>query len=310
MSSQFLPKSKSTNNQAINFYKNKREQIMQAIQDWLSSFFSLNGLFKWDLFSKYLFSEIIIRGVIITIILSVVSQLLGTIIGFLLYLLRQTPLRVVGDAYIWFFRGTPLLLQIAFLFAVFPMTPLTKFLQENDFFYTLGFKLVHLESFVIVILAFSLNEGAYMAEIVRAGIDSIDPGQLEAGKSLGMTYGLAMRRIILPQSARVIIPPLGNEFNNMLKTTSLASAAALFELLNSATSVGSFEGNMFSILIVASVWYLLLTTLWGFAQSYLERRFNPTNVPTPSGKKRSLFNRLLGQLGSQPNEISISNMGR
>src|ERR1700693_2768731 len=114
-----------------------------------------------------------------------------------------------------------------------------------------------------------------MAEIIRAGITAVDAGQIEAAKSLGMRYGLTMRRIVLPQAARVIIPPLGNEFNNMLKTTSLASVIGLFELTYTAQVYGSQSFIIFELLIVATFYYLILTTLWGFVQNWIESRLDP-----------------------------------
>jgi polar amino acid transport system permease protein len=114
-----------------------------------------------------------------------------------------------------------------------------------------------------------------MAEIIRAGISSVDTGQMEAPKALGMRYSLAMRRIILPQAARVILPPLGNEFNNMLKTTSIASVIGLVELTHTAEIFGSPSFSIFELLLVATFYYLVLTTLWGYIQSWLESRLDP-----------------------------------
>src|SRR5579859_3490235 len=125
-------------------------------------------------------------------------------------------------AYIWLFRGSPLLVQVLILFNGFPRMFPSEIVNQI------------LTPVACVLIAFSLNEGAYMAEIVRAGITSVDPGQMEAAKSLGMRYGLAMRRIVLPQAARVIVPPLGNEFNNMLKTTSIASVIGVYEMFADA----------------------------------------------------------------------------
>jgi len=147
------------------------------------------------------------------------------------------------------------------------------------------------DSFVAGYLAFSLNEGAYMAEIVRAGIDSIDPGQMEAAKTLGMTYWLGMRRIVLPQAMRVILPPLGNEFNSMLKTTSLVSVISLYDLLGAAEAIGSPLFLSLELLTVACIWYLALTTLWTIAQYALERRFNASTRDPGSGK--SVWSQLL-----------------
>src|SRR5579859_412792 len=132
---------------------------------------------------------------------------------------KAAPLRLISGIYVWIFRGTPLLVQIFFVY--YGANQLLGFTLIPN---TLNVGLFSLDGAIVGgILALGINEGAYMREIVRAGIDSIDKGQMEVAKSLGMRYGLAMRRIVLPQAARVIIPPLGNEFNNMLKTTSIAS---------------------------------------------------------------------------------------
>lgn len=140
-----------------------------------------------------------------------------------------------------------------------------------------------MDSFVAALLALSLNEGAYMAEIVRAGIDAVDDGQLEAAKSLGMPYRMAMRWIVLPQAARVIVPPLGNEFNNMLKSSSLASAIALLELLGTVSEIGAASFTTFELYVVASFWYLVLTSIWTIIQALIERRLNVSVVePGPA----------------------------
>ena len=134
-----------------------------------------------------------------------------------------------------------------------------------------------------------------MAEITRAGITSVDTGQLEAAKSLGMRYSLAMRRIILPQAARVIIPPLGNEFNNMLKTTSIASVIGLGELTHATNELGSPTFSVFELLILATLYYLLMTTLWGFVQSWIEKRLDPNRATRDEIQERKGWaGRMLG----------------
>ncbi len=125
-----------------------------------------------------------------------------------------------------------------------------------------------------------------MSEIVRAGIDAIDVGQLEAAKSLGMTYGQGMRRIVIPQALRVIVPPLGNEFNSMLKSSSLASAASVLELYQVTLSYGRATGSWITFMVIAIVWYLTLTTIWGFIQSRIERRLNLSNIDPGQLSKR------------------------
>jgi polar amino acid transport system permease protein len=254
--------------------------------------------FQWEIVWQFLFKPAIVQGVVITVVLAVFSQITGTVIGLLIYLLRRTFLRPVADFYIWLFRGTPLLVQLLFLTSIFPYLGLTRALNSSTIFNDLGFQYIPLSAFLGAFLAFSFNEGAYMSEIMRAGIDAIDTGQMEAAKSLGMTYGLAMRRIILPQAARVIIPPLGNEFNSMLKTTSLASGFSVLELYNAGSGIGQSLFKPLELAVDLSLWYLLMTTLWGFVQSYLERRFNAS---TSDGSKNVTFlDRMLGRGNKSP----------
>ncbi|MBA3822850.1 MAG: amino acid ABC transporter permease [Ktedonobacterales bacterium] len=254
--------------------------------------------FQWNIVWQFLFKPAIVQGVIITVVLAVLAQITGTVIGLLIYLLRRTILRPVADFYIWIFRGTPLLVQLLFLTNIFPYLGLTRALNSSTIFNDLGFQYIPLSAFLGAFLAFSFNEGAYMAEIMRAGIDAIDPGQMEAAKSLGMSYGLSMRRVILPQAARVIIPPLGNEFNSMLKTTSLASAFGVLELYNAGAGIGQSLFQPLELAVDLSIWYLLMTTLWGFVQSYLERRFNAS---TTDGMTNTTFlDRILGRGNKSP----------
>jgi len=247
-------------------------------------------VFRWDIFGQFLFSGFFLQAAWTTLWISVVAQFLGVVLGLLLALMRmsQLPSRRfplvswIARAYVWFFRGSPLLVQVLLLFdglpRLFPNFPL-------------------LTDWMCVVIAFSLNEGAYMSEIVRAGISSVDAGQLEAAKSLGMRYWLAMRRIILPQAARVIVPPLGNEFNNMLKTTSIASVIGMLELTYTAETFGSQTFTTFELLLVATLYYLLLTTLWGFLQSWIEKKLDPNRNQKLAIDQKSLSARLLG-LGS------------
>jgi polar amino acid transport system permease protein len=251
------------------------QQFWQHLLDFLVYLFTLRGSFNWAIVGKYLFSPFIITGVETTLLLAVLAQATGAFIGLFLALFKDPrfvvnvaspfdrimrglfwPLRQFASFYIWLFRGTPLLVQIYIIFDVFPFFHIT------------------VDPFTSAFLALSLNEGAYMAEIIRAGISSVDAGQMEAAKSLGMTYGQAMRRIVLPQAFRVIIPPLGNEFNSMLKNTSLAVVTSLLELFGTAQAIAAPLFASLELFFVACVWYLALTTLWGLVQSWLERRFN------------------------------------
>ncbi len=255
--------------------------------------------FNWHIAVNSLFARLILQGVIITISLAVVSQLAGTLIGLALYFLRRSrfvPFRWLAEAYIWFFRGTPLLVQILFAYNALPYLGLSNPLRNLDIFTQLGFVSIYTDAMLAGLVALSLNEGAYMAEIVRAGIDSIDIGQMEAAKSLGMTYAQGMRRIVLPQAMRVIIPPLGNEFNNMLKTTSLVYVIGVYDLLGAAKAIGDFSFRTLELLVTASIWYLAMTTVWGFVQAYIERKFNAANID-PALREGSWWRRMLGIRG-------------
>jgi len=240
-------------------------------------------VFRWDIVWQFLFSGFIFQAAWTTLWISVVAQFCGVVLGLFLALMRMSRFRGlswVAGAYIWFFRGSPLLVQVLLLWDGLPRI----------------FPSLLLANWACILVAFSLNEGAYMAEIIRAAITSVDPGQMEAAKSLGMRYALAMRRIVLPQAARVIVPPLGNEFNNMLKTTSIASVIGLEELTGTAEIFGSPTFTIFELLIVATFYYLLLTTLWGFIQSWIENRLDPDRVQVKIDleDRKSLAQRLMG----------------
>ena len=229
--------------------------------------------FDWPTFFQYtwpgtaLQNPLIRNGLIVTIVVSIIAQLLGVILGLFAALAKMSkaaPLRWVSDAYIWYFRGTPLLVQMALLFFGFGVMHIYDFPTIHIGIITIS------GAIQAGTLALGINEGAYMSEIVRAGIESIDPGQLEAAKSLGMSFGLAMRRIILPQALKVIIPPLGNEFNNMMKTTSLMEVISAGELFYGFNQVNARIFKPFELFIAASVYYLALTTIWSFIQARIE----------------------------------------
>ncbi len=219
--------------------------------------------FDTQTFWHYLFDPTVVSGAELTIVLAVLSQGFGIILGLFTALGRLSRLpipifRAIAGLYIWLFRGTPLIVQIAFVYFAIPQ------LTNNA---------IIIGEFPSACIALSLNEGAYMAEIIRAGISSVDSGQFEAAQSLGMSGSLTMRRIILPQAIRIIIPPTGNEFISMLKNTSLAYAISTQELYFTTTQIESATFKYFELLSVASVWYLAMTTVATFVQSRLERRF-------------------------------------
>jgi polar amino acid transport system permease protein len=229
--------------------------------------------FDWPLFFQYIwppsaFQDPLIRnGLIVTVVVSIVAQALGVLLGLFAALGKMSKFpffRWASEIYIWYFRGTPLLVQMALLFFGLGVTHIYNFPDI-----VLG-AVVITGALQAGTLALGINEGAYMAEIVRAGIESIDPGQMEAAKSLGMTSGLAMQRIVLPQAAKVIIPPLGNEFNNMMKTTSLMEVISAGELFFGFNQVNARLFKPFELFIAASLYYLFLTTVWTVIQARIE----------------------------------------
>jgi polar amino acid transport system permease protein len=237
-----------------------------------------NHRFGWAVVRHYLFSTQILHAAVVTIELTVLAMAIGITLGVVLAVMRLSPNPLVSGAswtYIWFFRGTPVLVQILFWYNISALYPrLTLGIPFGPEFAHFSANAV-ITTFVAGMLALGLNEGAYMAEIVRAGIISVDEGQTEAAQSLGMTRLLTMRRIVLPQAMRVIIPPTGNETISMLKTTSLVSAIALAppELLGAAQNIYDRTYEVIPLLIVASIWYLVLTTILTIGQYYLERHF-------------------------------------
>jgi polar amino acid transport system permease protein len=235
-----------------------------------------NPRFEWGVVGRYLFSSRIFDGLVVTLELTVVSMAIGIALGVLLALMRLSQSALVSGAswvYIWLLRGTPVLVQILLWYNVAALYPTV------DLGIPFGPSFVHLDAntlitpFVAGMLALGLNEGAYMSEIVRAGIISVDEGQTDAAQALGMTRLQTMRRIILPQAMRVIIPPTGNETISMLKTTSLVSFITVVDLLYAAQLIYSVNYKTIQLLIVASIWYLVVTSLLSIGQYYIERYF-------------------------------------
>ncbi len=232
--------------------------------------FTTNPRFEWAVVGRYFFSARVLSGLLLTVELTTVSMLIGIALGVLLAVMRLSPNPLVSASsrvYIWLFRGTPVLVQILFWYnisALYPRIGLGAWSFNANHVIT---------PFIAAVLALGLNEGAYMAEIVRAGIVSVDEGQSEAGAALGMSRLLIMRRIVLPQAMRVIVPPTGNEVISMLKTTSLVSVVAVTDLLYSVQLIYAANYRTIPLLLVASIWYLLVTTLLSTGQFYIERHF-------------------------------------
>jgi polar amino acid transport system permease protein len=237
-----------------------------------------NKRFEWGIVGDWFFSRRILDGVVVTLELTATSMAIGIALGILLAVMRLSPNPLVSGVswfYIWLFRGTPVLVQILLWYNIAALYP--RFSLGIPF----GPSFAHFNAsslitpFVAGMLALGLNEGAYMAEIVRAGIISVPEGQTQAAQSLGMTRLLTMRRIVLPQAMRVIVPPTGNETISMLKQTSLVSVIALSppELLYASQLIYSVNYRTIQLLIVASLWYLIMTTFLTIGQFYVERHF-------------------------------------
>ncbi|RSS42018.1 amino acid ABC transporter permease [Streptomyces sp. WAC08241] len=256
--------------------------VVVVLLGWLAYAFS-QGNIIWDTVWDKVFDPSIISGLWNTILISVASMALGLVLGILFAVMRLSKNPVTGAVawlYIWFFRGTPVYVQLlvwfnlSLIFQYIDLGPIYK--NETVDVMT---------PFMVALLGLGLNEGAYMAEIVRAGIQSVDEGQTEAAHALGMSQTKTMGRIVLPQAMRVIVPPTGNEFINMLKTSSLVSAVQYTELLRASSNIGNTAGAVMEMLFVASIWYLALTSVFSVGQYYLERRFSRGSTrnlpPTP-----------------------------
>jgi polar amino acid transport system permease protein len=244
--------------------------------------------YQWDIIGHYFTSGPILRGLEVTLELTAIAMAVGIVLGVVLAIMRLSPNPILSGfswIYIWFFRGTPVLVQILFWYVLGVLYP------QVSFGVPFGPAFVHLNgntaitAFVAAILGLGLNEAAYMAEIVRAGIQSVDEGQIEAAQSIGMSRLMTLRQIVLPQAMRLIIPPTGNETISMLKTSSLASVATVAELLYAAQLIYANNYETVPLLMVASIWYLIVTSILTVGQYYLERRFARGSIrelpPTP-----------------------------
>ena len=238
--------------------------------------FLTNPNFEWDVVGQYLFSDPVLRGLRNTLILTVLSMAIGIFGGVLLAVMRLSPnpvLAATAAAYIWLFRGTPLITQLIFwnfLASLYPRLGLG--IPFGPTFVSVDTNAV-ISVFAASLLGLGLNEAAYMAEIVRGGIQSVDPGQSEAAGALGLSRTQTLRRIVLPQAMRVIVPPTGNETISMLKTTSLVVVIAYFELTVAVQTIYSRTFQTIPLLIVAALWYLALTSVLSIGQMFIERRF-------------------------------------
>ncbi|WP_022928634.1 amino acid ABC transporter permease [Patulibacter americanus] len=256
-----------------------------------------NDRLRWNVVGDFLFDDRIIDGLILTIELTVIAMIVGVVLGIVLAVMRLSDnplLRGISWFYIWLLRGTPILVQILFWNFIASIYPEISFGvpfggpdlisgDANDLITPL----------VAASLALALNEAAYMAEIVRAGVLSVDEGQSEAAEALGMTKLQTLRRIVLPQAMRVIVPPTGNETIAMLKTTSLVSVIAVSELLYASQLIYAVNYRQIPLLLVTVIWYLAITSILYVVQYYLERRFGRGHSrelpPTPIGRLKAML---------------------
>lgn len=255
--------------------------VLAVLAAMAVSFVVTTPALRLDLVAGYLFERSIMRGLLLTVELTVLAMLAGVVLGTALAIMRLSDnplLRWVAAAYVWLFRGTPILVQLLFWFFLGAVMPrISLGVPFGPEFFSAPVNAL-ITPFTAAVLGLGLNEAAYMAEIVRAGIGSVDRGQREAAEALGMRPALVYRRVVLPQAARVIVPPTANEMISMLKLTSLVLVIGLPDLLTSAQLIYGRNFQQIPLLIVASVWYLVLTTLLTFAQSRLERRLGRSDV--------------------------------
>ncbi|AGS34717.1 ABC-type amino acid transport system, permease component [Corynebacterium maris DSM 45190] len=279
--------------------------ILAAILLVLAGIFIVDALgreaYGWDTYRQYLFDTRIATAALHTLAITVLAMIIGVVGGALLAVMRMSPnpvLQGVAWVFLWIFRGTPVYIQLVFwglLGAIYQSI-------------NLGFTEVSLEAvlsnaFILAVLGLGLNEAAYMAEIVRSGISSVPEGQLEASKALGMGWAMTMRRTVLPQAMRIIIPPTGNELISMLKTTSLVIAVPYtLELYGRSMDIAAALFEPVPMLLVAATWYLVITSLLMIGQHYLEKYFE-------KGATRELTGRQLAALadaeGTIPGNVTV-----
>lgn len=244
---------------------------------WSLYLISQNDRFGWSVIGTYMFSKPVLDGLLLTVWLTVVSMVIGIALGVVLAIMRASENYVISGlaaVYIWFFRGVPLLVQLVFWYNLAALFP------------TIGVGLPGVFSFVdlntnalitpiaAAIIGLGLNEAAFMSEIVRAGMGSVNAGQVDAARSLGMSPQLVLRRIVLPQAMRMIVPPTANEIVNMLKTTSLVSVLAVADLMYSVQQIYARTFETVPLLLVASIWYLVLTSVLTVGQHFVEKRYS------------------------------------
>ena len=275
--------------------------IVVGLAAWFLIGAATNEAYGWDTYFAYLFDTRIITAAGHTIAITTLAMVLGVVGGVLLAVMRMSPnpvLRVVSWGFLWVWRGTPIYVQLVFwgllgsIYQVIAVGPVEISVES-----------VLSNMFLLAVLGLGLNEAAYMAEIVRSGIQAVPEGQLEASKALGMGWWMTMRRTVMPQAMRIIIPPTGNEFISLLKTTSLVVAIPYtHELYGRSLDIANALFEPVPMLLVAATWYLVITSLFMIGQHYLEKYYE-------RGSTRELTGRQLAALadaeGTLPGNVTV-----
>ena len=275
--------------------------LLIVLGAWFIFASARNEAFGWDTYFQYLFDKRIALASLHTIAITILSMIIGVVGGAILAVMRMSPnpvLRSVSWVFLWVFRGTPIYVQLVFwglLSAIYQ--------SINLGFTEVSLQTILTNAFFLAVMGLGLNEAAYMAEIVRSGITSVPEGQKEASKALGMSWWMTMRRTVLPQAMRIIIPPTGNEFISLLKTSSLVVAIPYTEeIFGRSTDISAALFQPIPLLLVAASWYLVVTSLLMVGQYFVERRFE-------RGATRELTGRQLAALadaeGTIPRNVSV-----
>lgn len=264
--------------------------VMAIALAWFVVWLVTNPRFEWDVVGAYLFTDIILRGVGMTLLLSIICMAAGSVLGVVLALMKMSdfrPFRALSTAFVWFFRAVPMLVQLIFWFNLsyllprivigVPFGPEFFSWETNDV----------VNAFTAAVIGLTIHEAAYMAEIVRSGVLSVDSGQRDAARALGYRQNVIFVKFILPQAMRVIIPPTGSQFISLLKGTSLVSVIGMTDLLHAAQGVYNRTFEIVPLLLVASIWYLLLIGILSYLQTKLERRMSRGYRPSSAGPTKT-----------------------
>ena len=250
--------------------------VLVVVLAQIAVYVATTDAFRLDLVAQYFFDPRVLNGIVATLQLTVLAMLVGVVGGVLLAVMRMSDngvLRAVAGGFVWVFRGTPVLVQLYLWFYLGTVLPrVTLGIPFGPTLFTASTSDL-ISPLTAGILGLGLNEAAYMAEIVRSGINSVDRGQSEAAEALGLTPGQTFLRVVLPQAARVIVPPTGNEVITMLKLSSLVTIIGMTDLLGAVQQISARNLQTFPLFEVAALWYLLITSILTVLQGMLERRF-------------------------------------